>query len=135
MLQRIQTLYLMAAVLLTAAMFFTPLFQRSMESPQGWIWISMIFCAGFSAALSIWAIVLYSQRKKQIKLIQIGMIFQTLLFGSGLGIVFSLGGIGRYLWDEALGAGLLLLALIAMSMAIRGIKKDEELVRSMDRIR
>ena len=135
MLQRIQTLYLAAAILITGAMFFTPLFQRTLESPEGWLWVAMMICAGISSALSLWAIMLFGQRKKQIQVIQVAMIFQTLLFGSSIGIVFSLGGIGRYLWDESLGAALVLLALVAMLRAINGIKKDEELVRSMDRIR
>jgi hypothetical protein len=60
---------------------------------------------------------------------------QVIAFGFGIGILFSLGGIGTYLWDEALSVGTILSGLILQYLAIHFIKKDIELVRSMDRIR
>lgn len=60
---------------------------------------------------------------------------QVIGFGFATGILFSLGGIGTYLWDEALGTGLIALGFIFQLLALRSINKDEKLVRSMDRIR
>ena len=55
--------------------------------------------------------------------------------GSSLGAFFSLGGIGTYLWDEALSLGVIMIAMLLQYFALRFVKKDDELVRSMDRIR
>ena len=62
-------------------------------------------------------------------------LFQVIGLGFCVGVLFSLGGIGTYLWDEALGTGLVFAGLLFQILALRFIKKDEELVRSMDRIR
>jgi len=46
-----------------------------------------------------------------------------------------MGGIGTFLWPEVLSISLILLCMIFLWMAGNGIKKDQELVQSMDRIR
>lgn len=60
---------------------------------------------------------------------------QVIGLGFATGVFFSLGGIGTYLWDEGVGLSLIVIALTFEVLALRGVKKDEELVRSMDRIR
>lgn len=67
--------------------------------------------------------------------VKYAMLLQTLSLAFGVGITFSLGGIGTYLWDEALGDLLMVAALVLQYAALHGIKKDEKLVKSMDRIR
>ena len=63
------------------------------------------------------------------------MLFQLVGIGFAVGVLFSLGGIGVYLWDEAMGSALAVLAILLQGLAIRFIKKDLELVKSIDRIR
>lgn len=63
------------------------------------------------------------------------MLVQVVALGWGAGILFSLGGFGVFLWDETIGILLLILALTSQILAFRNIKKDEELVKSIDRIR
>lgn len=63
------------------------------------------------------------------------MFPQVVAFGFAVGVLFSLGGIGTYLWDEALGTGFIVVAFIFQFFGLRFIKKDEDKVRSMDRIR
>jgi high-affinity Fe2+/Pb2+ permease len=84
---------------------------------------------------SLICIFLYSNRSNQIKWTGGAVALQTIALGYGVGILISLGGFGPFLWDEALGAGFLLLALVAVLMARKKMKDDEELVQSMDRIR
>ena len=135
MIQRIQTVYLVISIVLNGAMFATALFKRTVEGPQYWIWIWITVVALLSVVLSLWAIFQYSNRIQQIKIIRIAQLFQVMLLGGSFGILFSLGGIGTYLWDEAIGIVLVIAAFIAQFLAVHGIRKDEELVKSIDRLR
>ena len=135
MIQRIQTVYLVLSIVLNGAMFATALFKRTVEGPQHWIWIWITVVALVSVVVSLWAIFQYSNRIQQIKIIRIAQLFQVMLLGGSFGILFSLGGIGTYLWDEAIGIVLVIAAFIAQFLAVRGIRKDEELVKSIDRLR
>ena len=106
-----------------------------MDDPQLWIGYGFAIVLTIAGLASVGCIFLYSNRKNQITWVKRTMMVQVAAFGWGVGIIFSLGGFGVFLWDELLGAGFLLLALIAQVLAVRSIRKDEELVRSMDRIR
>ena len=135
MIQRIQTVYLVLSIVLNGAMFATALFKRTVEGHQHWIWIWITVVALLSVVVSLWAIFQYSNRIQQIKIIRIAQLFQVMLLGGSFGILFSLGGIGTYLWDEAIGIVLVIAAFIAQFLAVRGIREDEELVKSIDRLR
>tara|TARA_B100000989_G_scaffold299058_1_gene292662 strand:- start:8302 stop:8652 length:351 start_codon:yes stop_codon:yes gene_type:complete len=116
-------------------MFATALFKRTVEGPQDWILISITVVAVLSVVVSLWAIFQYPNRIQQIKIIRIAQLFQVMLLGGSFGILFSLGGIGTYLWDEAIGIVLIIAAFMAQYLAVRGIRKDQELIKSMDRLR
>lgn len=135
MIQRIQTVYLALAFIFNLAVFFTPLYSHAMNDPQQWIGIGFAILLTVAGLASLGCIFLYQNRPNQISWVKRTMLVQVGTFGWGVGIVFSLGGFGVFLWDEFLGIGFLLLALIAQVLAVRNIRKDEELVRSMDRIR
>ncbi|MEQ9279875.1 MAG: DUF4293 family protein [Balneola sp.] len=106
-----------------------------MQDPQMWIGYGLASGLALAMILSVISIFKYSDRKSQIKWVKIAMLFQLVGIGFAVGVLFSLGGIGTYLWDEAIGAGLAVLGLLFQGLANRSIKKDLELVRSIDRIR
>jgi O-antigen/teichoic acid export membrane protein len=106
-----------------------------MQDPQLWIGYGLAIGLVIAIILSVFSIFKYSDRKNQIKWTKVAMLFQLAGIGFAVGVLFSLGGIGMYLWDEALGSGLALVGLFFQGLAIRFIKKDLELVRSIDRIR
>jgi len=133
--QRIQTLYLIFAALLNFSVFFTALYERAIEDPAIFVSYGFAILVTLTMLASIVLIFLYKNRRKQISLVKYLLLIQVLALGFGVGITFSLGGIGTYLWDEALGDLLLGLALLFQYLALKQIKKDEELVKSMDRIR
>ena len=81
------------------------------------------------------AIFLYKNRELQLKVVKFATYIQIIAFGFATGVLFSLGGFGTFLWREGLGLGLIALVLLFLWIAGVGIKKDEELVKSMDRIR
>lgn len=133
--QRIQTVYLLLASLLDLGVFFNPLYSHAMDDPYGWIGIGFAIVLTAAEIMALVCIFLYKDRKNQIRWVKRTMLVQVIALGWAIGILFSLGGFGTFLWDEVLGVGLLILALAGLVMAFRNIKKDEELVSSMDRIR
>lgn len=106
-----------------------------MIDPQLWIGYSFASTLTVSMLLSLVAIFLYKNRATQIKVVKIAMLFQIVAFAIAIGVLFSLGGFGRFLLEEAFGTTLILLALIFQFIANKYIHKDEDLVRSMNRIR
>lgn len=135
MIQRLQSVFLAIAALLCIGVFFTPIYDKAMADPQAWIVITLAAALTLSTMMSLASVFLYQNRMQQIKWVKYGALATFIALAICIGIFFSLGGIGRYLWDEALSTGLVVLALVLQLLAIRFIKKDEELVRSMDRIR
>ena len=115
--------------------FFTPVYSHAMNDPQAWIGIGFALVVTVAAILSIICVFFYNNRPDQVNWVKRAMLVQTIGIGWGVGILISLGGFGLFLWDEVLGVLLLAGALTAQIFALRGIRKDEELVRSMDRIR
>lgn len=135
MIQRFQTIFLIFATLLNLSAYFTPIYEKAMADPQAWIGIGLASSLLIAMLLNIISIFLYNDRKNQISWVKRAALFQVIGFGFCVGVLFSLGGIGTYLWDEALGTVLVFVGLIFQILAMRFIRKDEELVRSMDRIR
>ena len=135
MIQRLQTLFLILAVLLTLGTYFTPVYDRAMEDPQQWIGFGLAISLAAAILLTLFSVTRYSDRKQQMSWVKRSMIVQVISVAFCAGVLLSLGGIGTYLWDEALGTGLAGLGFIFQYLGLRFIRKDEELVRSMDRIR
>ncbi len=135
MIQRSQTIFLALSVISSFLVYFTPVYDKAMQDPQMWIGYGLASGLALAMILSVISIFKYSDRKSQIKWVKIAMLFQLVGIGFAVGVLFSLGGIGTYLWDEAIGAGLAVLGLLFQGLANRSIKKDLELVRSIDRIR
>lgn len=106
-----------------------------MQDPEIWIGYGLATALVVPVILSLIAIFLYENRKKQIKLVKLDLLFQVISLGFAAGVLLSLGGIGTYLWDEALGTLIIVVSMLFMLLAVRAIRKDDELVRSMDRIR
>ncbi|MBO6622358.1 MAG: DUF4293 family protein [Balneola sp.] len=135
MIQRPQTLFLVLSAISSFLVYFTPVYDKAMQDPQMWIGYGLAIGLALAMILSIISIFKYSDRKSQIKWVKIAMLFQLSGIGFAVGVLFSLGGIGTYLWDEAIGTGLAVLGLFFLGLANRSIKKDLELVKSIDRIR
>lgn len=135
MIQRIQSVLLLLAAILNLSVFFNALFGHALNDPQLWVGLLFALLLGLSTLGSLGCIFLYKDRPSQISWISRNLVLQVLTLGYGLGILFSLGGFGSFLWDESIGILMLVLALFAQLYARKKIRDDEELVKSMDRIR
>jgi uncharacterized membrane protein len=122
MIQRIQTVYLFFVFCLMGVLVFIP-FSSS--------W-TVTLDAAIIALLSVVAIFLYKHRKRQILIGNLILLLLVLAYPLHFifdGIPADLLRTVRYTFAFPL------VAAILVCLAIRGIKKDERLVRSADRLR
>lgn len=106
-----------------------------MADPATWISYGFAIIVTIALLIAIGSIFLFNDRAFQLRIVKLGTYFQIAGFGFAISILFSMGGFGTYLWRESLGALFLVISLGFYWLAGKGIKSDEELVKSMDRIR
>ncbi len=106
-----------------------------MADPAQWIGWGLATSLTLVMLISVAAIFLYSNRAKQLTVVKSATYLQIVALAAIGGIIVSFGGFGAYLLWEVVGTLFVFLALLMLWLAGRGIKKDEDLVKSMDRIR
>lgn len=131
MIQRIQTIWLFLIFLLSGCLFFLPTVKSESACvlPYTWLLNGEI---GLTFVLSFVTIFLYKKRPLQIKLCTGIWVLQILFYFT---LFFALRSMteGSVAWQAPLIFSLIILILDIS--AIRAIKKDEKLVRSLDRLR
>ncbi len=151
MLQRIQSIYLALAIILLVLCCCMPLavfepegmgFPRMMYSLvavnadgaiESYLPAVLLAVVVFAELFSVLALMGYKNRKKQMSLCSITAVFELLWIICYAGITFLLKGSDTF--RPELAACFPVIALILTLMARRAIKKDDDLVRSADRIR
>ncbi len=148
MIQRIQTIYLLIAVGAFITEFFTPLLKSSQSAVSGLYQdaqvmvkedqISLVLLAA-TVLFTILSIFLFHNRNVQKQLIIATII--VLLAGTayiGYAIMSptqEITSISQAAIFPGLGSFMPIIALIALILAYRGIRNDEKIVKSMDRLR
>ena len=135
MIQRIQTVFLLIAVFLNAGFLFTPIFELTEAYPNQWMVLLLSTALTLSTILSFIAIFLYKNRTLQIRFVTVAMVAQVILIGVAGGVLFSMGAIDMDSIAEITGVVMVVLSWILQFLAVKAIKKDDALVRSIDRIR
>lgn len=145
MIQRIQTLFLLAVVILNPLLYFLPIanigdnqdtaiFVTGLSHSSQW-YLHLIFVPCY--LLPLWQIFIYKNRPKQIKVGVISILYT--FFWSISFVMLTLKHLisNLTITDLAPTIGILIpiLSVILITLANRSIKRDEELVRSIDRIR
>lgn len=152
MIQRLQSVFLLIATILQGLLFWEPIdFLRwkgaqedvqSVQYMEDGIWdvydspILMGIIA-FCSLLSLAAIFLYKNRKAQMSVVQVNGFVVVAFLVYSLYYVLSMRGLVSSPFALVVGAGLpfLVFALALIFLAIRYIRKDDRLVKSMDRLR
>jgi hypothetical protein len=136
MIQRIQTLYLSVVIVLQGVLPFWINLWSDMGGNEIFakndIFISLAFY--LSALLALVAIVLFKNRKNQFVANRLNLIVN--LFLLGFFVYRSLNISGEATVSEK-GIGMLIpvFSIVFLVLANRAIKKDEDLVKSVDRLR
>jgi len=136
MIQRIQTLYILVSVLLLTALY---LFFPEVTDGEGAVVIQrneplILSLIGGSVVLSILSILNFKKRQLQFVLNRLNIILNFVLLG--VFVYRSLSIPGETLVSEK-GIGVLLpvISIVFLVLANKAIKRDEDLVKSVDRLR
>jgi len=136
MLQRIQTLYLlMAAGISVGLIFMFPIWETTGGS-KVYAYNELLYLMLFlgSGALSILSIFMFKNRKLQFVLGRLNIISNFFLLG--FFVYQSLNVSGETLVSEkGIGMFLPIISIVFLVLANKAIKKDEDLVKSVDRLR
>ncbi|WP_424494894.1 DUF4293 domain-containing protein [Salinimicrobium sp. GXAS 041] len=136
MLQRIQTIYLLLAALTSGGLIFVfNLWENTAGEPvyaQDDYSVMLFFL--ISALLSLVTIFLFKNRKLQFVLGRVNILLNLILLG--LFVYWSLMVPGESNISEK-GIGMLIpvISIVFLVLANKAIKKDEDLVKSVDRLR
>jgi hypothetical protein len=136
MIQRVQTIFMLIVGLLGGVLPFWANLWSDADGNEFFarneMWVSISFYV--VAALALIAIVLFKNRKNQFVVNRLNMIVN--LFLLGFFVYRSLNLSGEALVSEK-GIGMLIpvFSIVFLVLANRAIKKDEDLVKSVDRLR
>ena len=143
MLQRIQSLYLLVSGLISGGIVFVvniwstvkgQLFLTDMfSSENGLVQIVPVFFL-VSAILSIATIFLFKNRKLQFVLGRLNILINLILLGLLVYLSLNLPGEAA-VSEKGIGMFLPVLVVLLLVFANKAIKKDEDLVKSVDRLR
>ena len=137
MIQRIQTVYLsIALVILGALPFVFPLFTMSDGKEFRFMndsFYTVLF--GLSTTLTLISIMYFKKRQHQFVINRLTIILNLILLGLFVYRSLNLSGEAVQVSEKGIGMFLPIVAIVFLALANRAIKKDEDLVKSADRLR
>jgi hypothetical protein len=153
MIQRIQSLYWLLSAAISVSLFFVPISEKSVFDPEQGDLMLKLMAGGFTspdglykavwpllalnvliAGLSLALIFLYRSRQLQVKMGMLTFLLSCIML---VGVFYYADSIGESNQKShyLTGTYLIFVQLYILLRAIKAVKKDEELIRSADRIR
>ena len=137
MLQRIQTVYLILAFVTAGVLpFFIPLWTMANGKEyvfmQNQLYVALL---GLSTTLTIVSIISYKKRQNQFVLGRLNIILNLILLGLFVYRSLNISGETPAVSEKGIGMFLPIVAILLLVLANKAIKKDEDLVKSVDRLR
>lgn len=137
MLQRIQTVYLILAILVAGILpFFLPLYILN-SGKEVFFMQNMVYSTlfGLSLTLSLLSILSFNKRQNQFVINRLNMILNLILLGLFVYRSLNLSGETNFVSEKGIGMFLPIIVIILLVLANKATKKDEDLVKSVDRLR
>ncbi|MBT8273000.1 MAG: DUF4293 domain-containing protein [Bacteroidia bacterium] len=136
MIQRIQTIYLFIAAGVSAGLIFVFELWKTTSDQLFYAQDDSIYLGLFlgSAALSLISIFMYKNRKSQFMLGRLNIILNFVLLGLFVYRSLNLSGESD-VSEKGIGIVLPIVSIVFLVLANKAIKKDEDLVKSVDRLR
>ncbi|MEY4038078.1 MAG: hypothetical protein RIR67_388 [Bacteroidota bacterium] len=137
MIQRIQTLYLLLAFVITGVLpFIFPLWStadgKDFLFMQNQLYVILF---GLSTTLTLLSIISFKKRQNQFVIGRLNIILNLILLGLFVYHSLNLSGETPAVSEKGIGMFLPILAIVLLGFANKAIKKDEDLVKSVDRLR
>jgi len=144
MIQRIQTIYLLCAALFSGGLIFvfslwTEASTKVISVPdlmnERSLLLKTIFIAYLlSAILSVFALFLFKKRQLQFVIGRINMLINFYLLGVLIYVSLTVSG-ETSVSEKGIGMFIPVIVVVLLALANKAIKKDEDLVKSVDRLR
>jgi len=145
MLQRIQTIYLIIALLVSGVLpFVFPLWIETTGGAAGatldrdvYFMTSSIYTGlfGLSTSLALLSILFYQKRQRQFVINRLNIVLNLILLGLFVYRSLNLSGEATVVSEKGIGMFLPIVSIVFLVLANKAIKKDEDLVKSVDRLR
>lgn len=137
MIQRIQTIYLILTFVITGVLpFLFPLWilndGKDYFFMQNQIYVILL---GLSTTLTVLSIVSYKKRQNQFVIGRLNIILNLILLGLFVYRSLNVSGETVLVSEKGIGMFLPIVAIVLLVLANKAIKKDEDLVKSVDRLR
>ena len=144
MIQRIQTLYLFISAVISLGLIFVftlwknaadiELFAMDLFEESNLVFKIVPILFLLSGLMSLISLVLYKARLKQFILNRFNILINLILLGVLIYHLLTLSGEAE-VSEKGIGVVLPIIAIVLLVLANKAIKKDEDLVKSVDRLR
>ena len=136
MLQRIQTIYLAIVFIIVAVLpYVFPLWKLDGKDYMFNKEMLYVILFGLSTALTVISIISFAKRQHQFVLNRLNMILNLILLGLFVFRSLNLSGGTAAVPEKGIGMFLPIFSIVFLVLANKAIKKDEDLVKSVDRLR
>ena len=143
MIQRIQTVYLLLTSIISGVLIFVFNLWKSIEksvfaldllNSESYLLKGIPVLFLVSAILAFVAIFLFKDRKLQFVMGRLTILINLILLGLLIYVSLTLPG-EAFVSEKGIGMFIPILAILLVVLANKAIKKDEDLVKSVDRLR
>ena len=137
MIQRIQTIYLFLAFLAVGVLpYIFPLWKLSDGNDYFFMHNQVyVILFGLSTAITIYSIISFKKRQTQFVANRLNIVLNLILLGLFVYHSLNLSGETPVVSEKGIGMFLPILTIVLLVLANKAIKKDEDLVKSVDRLR
>lgn len=137
MIQRIQTLYLVLSFIITGVLPFVFPLWSTVDGKEYLFMQNQLYVIlfGLSTTSSLLSIISYKKRQHQFVIGRLNIILNLILLGLFVYHSLNLSGETPAVSEKGIGMFLPILAIVLLGFANKAIKKDEDLVKSVDRLR
>jgi hypothetical protein len=137
MIQRIQTIYLFLAFVITGLLPFVLPLWRTTDGKEFLFIQTQVYVIifGLSTTLTLFSIISFKKRQNQFVIGRLNIVLNLILLGLFVYRSLNLSGETPAVSEKGIGMFLPILAIVLLALANKAIKKDEDLVKSVDRLR
>ncbi|MEK8179558.1 DUF4293 family protein [Flavobacterium buctense] len=134
---RIQTYYLIACLIVTGVLPFVFPLWKDASGKSFYFMMDIAYTAlfGLSSTLSLLSILSHAKRQQQFVMGRLNIILNLILLGLFVYRTLNLSGEAATVSEKGIGMFLPIFSIVLLVLANKAIKKDEDLVKSVDRLR
>jgi hypothetical protein len=134
---RVQTYFLITCLIINGVLpFVFPLWVNTIGKPF-YFMMDMVYVIlfGLSNMLSLLSIISHKKRQQQFVMGRLNVILNLILLGLFVYRTLNLSGETATVLEKGIGMFLPIISIVFLVLANKAIKKDEDLVKSVDRLR